>query len=225
MLSAAGIGYRHAAKLAGVTWQTVWKILYAGRQPTAVTVERILAVQPSAGRADWLAPPTGVARRLQALRAAGWPNELIAERVGITQTAASALALERRRALPQNAAAIRVVYADLADRRPSMTVTARRNRTYGRQRRWFQPGAWDADTLDDPEALPCLLPPVEPVARELELLVQHLVAGHPVEPTVGAIREVIRRAPDRKVAELARLAQTTPGRVSNIKGYLLRVAS
>lgn len=220
MLSAAGIGYRRAAELAGVTWQTVWKILYDGRRPTAATAERILAVQPSAGPAEWLAPPTGVARRLQALRAAGWPNVLIAERAGVTETATSALALQRRRALPETAAAIGVVYAELADSRPPATVSARRNRTYGRQRCWFPPGAWDADTLDDPDALPCLLPPVEPVARDLELLVQHVFAGHPVEATTAARREIVRRMPDRKPREIAPIARCTNREVHYIRSTM-----
>lgn len=226
MLSQAGIGYRRAAELAGTNWRTVYKIVWNGRRPMAATVEKILAVQPTDPPADRGVPPIGPARRLQALRAIGWSNVLLTDRLGITPTAGSALVMGRREwVMRSTAAAVAALYAELSEQPAVKSAGASRNRTYARQRGWFPPIAWEPETIDDPDGLPCLLPPVEPVDRDLELRVQHLVAGHPVEPTVDAIREIIHRAPDRKVGEIARMAQTTPGRVSNLKRSLVKGSS
>jgi transcriptional regulator with XRE-family HTH domain len=216
-LSAAGIGYRRVAELAGVTLRTVWRLLYEGTRPTAATAERILAVTADVGPAERWAPVLGTARRLQALRAIGWSNELLANRLGIVPTSASQLALMRRPSVRHvTAAATADLYEELSEVFPPMSASESRNRTFARERAWFPPIAWEPGTLDDPEALPCLLPAVEPVGRDLELAVQHVVAGHVAEPSREVIAEIARRMPDRRPREIAVVARCSPSLISHL---------
>lgn len=223
-LSAKGLGTRRLAGMVGVEERTIrnWKqgrVRFARRE----TVAAVLAVELDEARPYWV-DPTGSHRRAKALVALGWPLGGLADRLGLS---ASNWFRSRhgKQFDPKSAEKITALYNELSMVIPEDSTASRRARNRAVRDCWFKPLAWDDERLDDPDALPCLLPPVGPVARDLELLVQHLVAGHPVEPTVDAIREVIRRMPDAKTAEIARLAQTTPGRVSNLKGYLLKGAS
>lgn len=225
MLSAAGIGYRRTAELAGVTMRTVFRIVYNGTRPTAETVDKILAVQPTAPPAQRWIPALGTRRRLQALRAIGWSNLHLSKRLNMSELSASQLAMGRRDSVMRaTARAIAAMYADLSERQAPMSAGEARNRTFAQRRSWFPPIAWEPELLDDPDALPCLLPPVEPVDRELELHVQHLVAGHPVVPTSEAVKEIIRRMPGATGAEMARAAQTTTDRVFNLRSAMRRTA-
>ncbi len=217
-LSSAGIGYRRVASLAGVSTRTLWRILYQGSRPTQATAAMLLAVHAGAGPAEKWAPAIGSTRRLQALRALGWSVDYLSARLDMTTTAVSQLALERRtNTFRSTAVKVNALYADLSMTFPPMSPAEERNRGFARRRGWFPPLAWDDETLDDPAALPCLLPPLEPVDRDLELLVQHIVAGHDVKPTPAARREIVRRTPDRLSTEVAKLARCSSQFVSQVR--------
>jgi hypothetical protein len=206
--------------------RTLARILYDGRRPQAVTVDKILAVQVDAEPALRTVPAVGTVRRLRALRAIGWTNNVLAPRLGVDEDCVSRIAFGHRDTVRRSTAAkAEALYRELSEHPAPVTPHTSATRTRARMQSWFPPIAWDAELLDDPDALPCLLPAVEPVDRVLELHVQHLVAGHPVKPTAEAVREVMRRMPDAKAAEIARVAQTTAARVSNLRASVRRAAA
>jgi len=172
-LSGQGIGWRQAAKLAGVSQGCVNGILYARskRQPSKrirrETETAILAVHP--GRAfnqlDDLTPvdPTGTRRRAQAMAAVGWSFVIQAARAGVPDLNE---ALGRDRVQAGTARKIRVLYDELCGRRPVLPAeTTRwqrsavtRTRKLAAARGWAPPGAWDDSPgphcIDDPAARP-----------------------------------------------------------------------
>jgi len=168
-LTAAGIGTRRIAKLAGLERMVVQAILsgcsHGGgrRQPPRKRVSRrtadaILAVplpdhsmvrDLSADRAR--VPGVGTARRLQALAAIGWPQRELAARIGWRQSNLSALIAGR----PVTAETARKVAAlfDELQMVPGPSEAARRRAV---ERGWVPPLAWDEETIDDPDAQPDL---------------------------------------------------------------------
>lgn len=225
VLAAAGIGQRRLAALAGISARTLGRLLYEGGRPLADTVDKILAVQPGADPALRGVPALGTVRRLRALRTLGWTNTSLAPRLGVDPDAVSKVTYGYRELVRRStAASAAAVYAELSELRPPALPGAAATRTRARQQLWFPPIAWDDDVLDDADALPCLLPPVEPVDRDLELLVQHLAAGHPVEPTTAAVEEVIRRMPNAKPAEIAPIARRPARAVANLRARMKAAA-
>lgn len=218
-LSARGVGYRRAAELAGVDPYTVRRWLYNNAVTCRrVLGEKVLAVDETAKPRRFL-DATGTRRRIQALGAAGWPLARVARRVGWRRHNMAKI-LGRGEVFPSTFAKISGLYTELWNAPPPSGGWLPRALELARANSWFPPGAWDDETLDDPEALPCLLPPVEPVERDLELLVQHVFAGHPVEPTIAAKREIVRRMPDRKAKDVAVFARCSPQRASQIRSWL-----
>lgn len=218
MLSEAGIGHRRIAELADVSYRTLARVLYEGKRLHAATADRVLAISPAATPAMWGAPAVGIVRRLRALRADGRNNTVLAAAVGVDRNNLSQITLGyREQVVRSTAAAVRDLYAMLADQPPEPTAFVRRTIQEARLSGWFRPGAWDPETIDDPDAPPCLLPPVAPVDRDLELLVQHIVAGHPAKVTRQARYELIRRMPDRPSGEIAVIAQCSVQNVSGIR--------
>jgi hypothetical protein len=218
-LSARGIGYRRAAELAGVDQYTVRRWLYDGAELCRRALgEKILAVDDTATPRRWL-DATGARRRIQALGAAGWPLARIARRVGWRRHNMAQI-LDRGEVFPSTFAKVSGIYAELWNEPPPSTGWVPRALELARVNCWFPPGAWDDETIDDPGALPCLLPPVEPVARDLELLVQHTFAGHPVKATVEAKREIVRRMPDRKPREIAPIVGISAAYVGVLRSQL-----
>jgi hypothetical protein len=216
-LRAAGYGTRRLMSVTGVSRPTLRRLAASPATVHSKVAAALLAIPvgpPPPPRR--YVPSLGTHRRLQALAALGWSFAQQAERVGMPQSQLLRT-LSNPTLEPVNADRIRALYDDLSMRVPEPTVWVARIQERSRLHRYFPPLAWDDERLDDPEALPCLLPPVEPVDRDLELLVQHLVAGHPVEPTVDAIREVIRRMPDAKNREIAKAIGRSPQWISDIR--------
>lgn len=215
-LSDAGLGYRRVGELAGVCRQTVYAIIYDGVRPMGATAAKLLAVTPGMGPSPRWTPALGTVRQLRAMRALGWTNVDLGSATGIDWHSISQIALGRRAAVrPGSAAAVADVYAELAEL--PQPLPASRGRAIARKSLWFPPLAWDDETIDDPAALPCLLPPVARVDRDLELLVQHVVAGHPVEPTPEARAEIVRRMRGRRLADVAAAARCSTKRVSDLR--------
>lgn len=202
-LMAAGLGRRRIAALSGVSPTSIEVLLHGkpGRVPSRRishdTAARLLAVTgPRATPADGAnVDATGTRRRIQALACLGWTLTEQARRHGVTIGSYTQL-LDRHVVLKSTADRIRALYDQL-----SMTVAptgygATRVRNIAREHGWFAPLAWDDDIIDDPAAVPQILPPVGTVPPGVdELAIQHLAAGHrpwaALDTTTRA--EVVRR--------------------------------
>lgn len=119
----------------------------------------VLAVQPTL---ENLAPstlisPLGTRRRAHALVAMGWPQHYLAEHLGM-QPGNFGTMLNRPNVLVRRALAVRAMYDALWNTDPSTHGATpggiARARRYAADRRWAPVGAWDDDTIDDPEAFP-----------------------------------------------------------------------
>jgi hypothetical protein len=204
MLQAAGLGTRRVAELAGLSRSCVLRVrTLSGMFPFAAS--RILAVQPQNILPVNMVDPTGTRRRSHALVAAGWSLRSQARHIGVAADVVSE-SLRRPLITAESADRAKRAYDELSMVTPAPQLAVR-PKALARRRHWFPPLAWDDETIDDPDTLPCIIPPVEPVSRDLELLVQHTAAGHPVDVTPEARREIVRRLPDAPAVEAARFAQ------------------
>lgn len=168
MLSAYGIGFRTAARVADVPYATITHLMYGcpkqGRPPTSrirpETARRLLAVRPSP---DHVAPgtridATGTHRRLRALVAADHALSVLAARLVMTP-ANLCTVLRSGRVTASTARAVAALYDELWDEAPDES-TSRGARLAASARRmaaehgWPPPAAWDDDTIDDPAAGP-----------------------------------------------------------------------
>src|SRR5580704_10641412 len=90
-LQAQGLGWQRIAELAGVAAPTVSSLLYgrAGRPPTGkvrtATAEALLASRPALDDLPATAPvdAAGTRRRMQALAAAGWSAQRLADHLAV----------------------------------------------------------------------------------------------------------------------------------------------
>ncbi|MGI5245070.1 hypothetical protein [Dactylosporangium sp. CA-139066] len=232
-LAAAGIGARRVAELSGVN-RSVLRTLLRGRKergtpPPKTTrydiAERILAVgldhAPSAH-----VEASGTVRRAQALCAIGWTVSAVGEAIG--WTAQNFCNLVSRGSQPyaamvlaRTAAAVAALY-ERESMRPVAGPAGDAARARAKSRGWLPPLAWDDDTIDDPDALPCILPPVDdsdPAADNR--LIQQFAAGADVKLPWREKLEVVRRMHDRPVEELAGLLGVGPRSVSTMRSMRL----
>ncbi len=166
-LSAAGIGRRRVADLAGISGGAVSRLLFGGpgdRPPTRrirpETEARILGVKvaPAALSPGATVDATGTRRRLQALVACGYSKERLAARLGVTG-GNLATSMEREQVIAATERAVRALYDELWDVPPDASghrekISPTRARNYARDRDWPLPLAWDDDMIDDPAAKP-----------------------------------------------------------------------
>lgn len=117
----------------------------------------VLAIEPTL---ENLAPstligPTGTRRRVHALVAAGWPQQHLADRLGMTPSNFGAM-LCREHVLVRRALAVRAMYDDLWRADPAehgaSAAGITRARKHAAAQGWAPVGAWDDDTIDDPDA-------------------------------------------------------------------------
>lgn len=190
-LSAAGIGWKRAAVLAGVAPSTVSKLLYGrpggqasrGRvdeRPTQrvrpETARRLFAVRPSLDVMldDARVDATGTHRRLQALACLGWSDRQLGLRLGVDSGNYGALMRQRKVSAARARDVVRL-YDELWRSGPPETdrhtrYSASRARNRARAAGWAPPMAWDDDTIDDPAAAPgerldAVAAPTGPAAR------------------------------------------------------------
>jgi hypothetical protein len=166
-LQACGLGLRRIADLAGVDRKRLQAVLNGRPERGTPPQERIrpalaaavLAVEPTLAN---LAPATvidatGARRRLQALICAGWPQHLLAKRLGMTDTNFSA-ALRRDRIVARTARAVAALYDELWRSNPlehgASPSGVTRARKHAADLGWVAVGAWDDDAIDDPAARP-----------------------------------------------------------------------
>lgn len=150
---------------------TVWKVR-TGRSATIrrCTYEKIMSLRPEEPRstphpargkvaAGPQVPAVGLLRRLRALRADGFTNEVIAGLVGVTPEAVSELARrDRAMAYETTHREVAEAYRKLVGTRPAdHAITPRAEkytRAFARKRDWAPSICWDPDTIDDPDAHP-----------------------------------------------------------------------
>jgi hypothetical protein len=166
-LARAGIGWRRAAALAGVSTGAVSKLLYGGpgdREPTrhirAATAAAIMTVRPDARHLGGaaLVNAAGTHRRLQALVASGWSQAKLAGRLGMTPANFAAM-MRRGQVTAATARAAATVYDELWNQPPPQTsqrekIAATRARNHAQARGWVPPLAWDDDQIDRSDGIP-----------------------------------------------------------------------
>lgn len=166
-LSEFGIGWRRAARLAGVPTGVVSKLIYGDRRRNMAPSRRIraqnaaalCAVQPvleNLGAAVSV-DATGTHRRLHALVAAGWPQGRLAVRLGVAPSNFCAI-MRRPQVSVRTVRLASALYEELWRADPRQHGVD--NQAYARARNhalshgWAPAGAWDDDEIDDPEAFP-----------------------------------------------------------------------
>lgn len=102
---------------------------------------------------------TGTIRRVQALRADGFPGRILGERLGVSYEAVSQLSRSSRgRVLETTRLSVAGLYEELDGHQPEeFGVTAYaigKCKTYARRAGYAPRSCWDSDTIDDPEAIP-----------------------------------------------------------------------
>ena len=170
-LSGQGIGYRQAARMAGVPVASVHAILYARKdreRTRRIRPEReaaILAVRPHLDHLADTTPvdPAGTHRRMQAMAVLGWPVKTQAAMTGVGDLRH---VLARDRVQAGTARKVRVLYDELCGRRPVpppagtryQRSAVTRTRKWAAAQGWAPPGAWDdmpgPHCIDDPAARP-----------------------------------------------------------------------
>jgi predicted transcriptional regulator len=165
-LAGAGIGWKRAAELSGLSAAAVSNLLYgrAGRAPSkrvrAETEAAILAIPVSAelAAAGTVIDGTGTRRRLQALVAAGHAQAHLAAGLDMLPSNFPAL-IGAERVTAGTARAVRSLYSRLWDQSPPGSTrperaAVTRARRYAEARSWPVPMAWDDDQIDLPEGRP-----------------------------------------------------------------------
>jgi len=166
-LQSCGMGLRAIAKAAGVDRKRLQAVLHGRPERGTGPQERVrpelaaavLAVEPTL---ENLAPstlinPAGTRRRIHALVAAGWPQQHLAARLGMTPSNFGAM-LQCEHVLVRRALAVRALYDQLWRANPlehgATPAGVTRARRHAAANGWAPVGAWDDDTIDDPNAHP-----------------------------------------------------------------------
>lgn len=199
-LITVGATAESVARAAAVSPRTV-QFLLAGRPDTGVmqrmrtgTARKILAVTIGSPRIGTRrASGIGVARRIQGLCTLGWSMRHQAGVLGWGMPNYHAL-LDQKFTSLATAAKVSGLYEQLSMTPAPTGQGATRARNDARRKGWFGPLAWDDESIDDPAAMPVLLPPPAGEGHHAEeLMVQHLMAGHAVEASNEARLETARR--------------------------------
>lgn len=115
-------------------------------------------VEPVAFRSGSKVDPTGTTRRVQALCVAGFGYDTLAEMLGCTGQAVFQLATRTTNVMASTANRVAEVYDKIGLANPEDFGSSqfRINRAKGaaRRRGWAPWSCWDANTIDDPLALP-----------------------------------------------------------------------
>jgi hypothetical protein len=166
-LQSCGMGLRAIAAAASVDRKRLQGII-TGRpergtgpqeQVRPELAAAVLAVEPTL---ENLAPstlisPVGTRRRLRALVAVGWPQQLLAVRLGMPPGNFGTM-LSCEHVLVRRALAVRDLYDELWRADPAEHGASQAGISRARKRavenRWAPVGAWDDDTIDDPAAFP-----------------------------------------------------------------------
>ncbi|MEU6597913.1 hypothetical protein [Streptomyces flaveolus] len=166
-LRSCDMGLRTIAAIAGVDRKRLQAVVGGrterGTPPQAkvrpALAAAVLAVEPTLENLSpsTLVSPIGTRRRAHALTAVGWPHQYLAEHLGMGPSNYASM-LSRPNVLVRRALAVRDMYdalwnTDPAEHGATPIGIARARRT-ALANRWAPVGAWDDDTIDDPEAFP-----------------------------------------------------------------------
>lgn len=222
----AGMATKTIAATAGISPSVVRALLWGNQGPPTQRIRpaaaaALLAVTDLVTRT---VDSTGTRRRVYALAAIGWTVTEQARRLDVSVFALNML-IDRPRILATTATNVAGLYDRLWQHPAPENWISKRIRGHAVKRGWFAPLAWDDDTIDDPDALPCVLPRIDGSDPAVdELTVQHLAAGHPVDITPGVRDEIIWRLANAGLtaAEIAPIARTTEATVSVYRSRLRR---
>ncbi|MEW1933084.1 helix-turn-helix domain-containing protein [Rhodococcus sp. NPDC079359] len=163
-LLSTGLGARRIAELAGVERKTI-RCLILGRPDRGtgpnkavrrLTADRILSIALPTNAWRTAAPgtrvaSTGTVRRLRALVAIGWTQEMVAAEIGIHPTGITRLtAGQATHCTARRAREVAEIFA----RRHMQVGPSEISRKRARQKGWALPFEWDEDVMDDPDAEP-----------------------------------------------------------------------
>ncbi len=165
LLRDAGLGLARIARLAGVPYSTLSRLVHGGprgkspsRRVRPATEQRILAVSPDLAMLGSAAvvDATGTRRRLQALVWLGYSQARLAAELGMHRHNVSKV-LGRDRVHAATARDVRAAYDRLGNAPPAADTPGQRKsvtRAHGlaRARGWAPPLAWD--NIDDPDEAP-----------------------------------------------------------------------
>lgn len=163
VLNARGMTWEQIAYQAGVETYVLRRLRGAAGRPRVERVKpdfakRLLAVRftVKAATSKSLVQSVGVVRRLQALRAIGWPVGELAWRIGVhRKTVSNMMRDEFVQALTHER--VVTVFDDLRDLDPRLMgvseSTVRRATAYAARCGWAKPSQWRGD-IDDPAAVP-----------------------------------------------------------------------
>lgn len=119
------------------------------RTLTRRTAAAILAIEPVLVDSPLLVDAVGTRRRIEALACLGWPQKVVALRIGRHYTMLTR-ALSRGRVTASTALLVANVYRELSRASGPSRLAATRARNAG----WAPPAAWDDDEIDNPRARP-----------------------------------------------------------------------
>lgn len=212
-LQAAGLSERNIVALAGVSRGQLATLIRGrtdkGRPPSKRVSrsahDRLMAVPVPhaafvAARGSSRVDSTGTVRRLQALVAAGWPQEDLAERLGMAASNFGNLVRGARdQCTASRAKDVAALFAELQ----LLSGPSDRARQRAQKRGWALPLEWDEDTIDDPDAEPVRAAWTPASAREerREQVAELTTRGHSAEEIadlLGVDARTIQR--DRAVA-------------------------
>lgn len=167
-----------------------------------------------------LIPSRGSARRIQSLRAIGWPSKNLGPRIGLSQKGMSELLVQHQTQVSTHLA-VAAAYEDLYDQDPIDNgidpVIARRTRRQAKARGWAVPAAWtDIDTDDAPDRAirgfrfqkPLPRARQDAVVAETEYLARAGFTRDEITTRLGVGWDAVKAAHKRAAVELpARLVQ------------------
>lgn len=216
-LSAAGVGWKRTAKIAGVHYSVVGNLLYGrpamGRPPaqriSKANADKLLKVRAIDALADGaLIDGSGTRRRLQALVTVGWTGAELMRRLGKDPTNFPYL-VDRKQVLAGTARQVKTLYSELWDQQPPQDTAQRRAaadraRRQAAERGWHPPAAWDDDLIDLPDdELIAELDRLVSLMDDAELAACHTARyrhGDRTPLTHAAAREYVRRQKARRQA-------------------------
>jgi len=159
----AGVPDTETIVLFGVARNTFYRAL-RGEDVRRGSEQRILLIPVPARREQSenrsCGDATGTHRRLCALMAMGWPQDVLERRLRFRDQWITA-SLRRRNVSASAAASVKTLYDELWNQRPEqlglvLPEDAEESRERAASRGWVGPLAWDDDTIDDPAAVPML---------------------------------------------------------------------
>lgn len=187
-LLSIGFTTHSIAAAAGLGVSTIFQIRHAMYPNTMIDIaSRVRAVtyRPVPEQSGQRVPAIGARRRIHALQAIGWTNEVLGERLGVTRSAISAYA-SRTRVIYEIWAAIDDLYEELSGSNGDSALGIRRSRERG----FAPPLAWEDVDIDDPNSVPIL--DAEPTDGAIdEVLVQRIIDGRHKGEVRGAERKAV----------------------------------